>query len=85
MLQSVRSSDAATTSKALQDFDITALNPNQNSAAAEAAQGPSSAAASTPAAAVPAVPPLYTGPAAPQKIAVLNSDGTSTIETAGTV
>ncbi len=78
MLESVRTSDAATTSKALQDFDITQLNPNKDSPTAAAAQGPASAAAASAPVAAPAVP---AAPAAPQKIAIMNDDGTHTIQT----
>ena len=75
MKKSVRNSDAATTNAALQSFDSLSLNPN-NPMLRHAASAPAAAPAAAPVAAA-----AYDPNAAPQKIAILNADGTQTIQT----
>ena len=73
----MRNSDAATTNAALQHFDSLSLNPNNP--VLQHASAPAAAPAAPPVAAASAV---YDSTAAPQKIAILNADGTQTIRTA---
>lgn len=77
MKKSVRQSDAATTNAALQSFDSLSLNPN-NPMLRRAAAAPAAAPVAAPVAAAQAAADPN---AAPQKIAILNADGTQTIQT----